>query len=540
MKEFAQKQNQLQEMTLLHSTLQRRRPADRAAVNNFERSPNASARFAHDFSRVPVQAASPLYLQPKLAVNTPGDSHEQEADRIAERVMNTSAPQLQRSCACGGDCSKCQTGKPDEEHKHLQTKRAAPGDLEETDAPPIVHEVLASSGQPLDAQTRSFMEPRFGQDFSRVRVHTDARAAESARAVNALAYTVGRDVVFGSGQYTPGGSAGRKLLAHELTHVVQQRQSETPPASLKIGPAGNSFEAQADSSAQQAVSGGGAVTAESAAPGDHLQRACGPAVGKQAGCIGRGGDITEFGGDSGKIFHFSTGCDDLLAGEKARIKDLAGALTPDDRLDIDGFASEEGKAGFNENLSCARAEALAMALIAAGVTSGQIDGIYMHGATPGERGDRRSAVVTLKTVKKEPEGCSHLVGSCDFYLCREKKHPCGDKGYYKGYGYKYCERFTKILEPIMSKEGKKWLQDTRLCLQKHIDTKIPLDTPCPEVKESAFDSHPFCYVYSGLCSLSPVEWGKILGVIDSEDNDMKQAAITALLCLGEGASHIKG
>ncbi|MGB9632210.1 MAG: DUF4157 domain-containing protein [Chloroflexaceae bacterium] len=88
--------------------------------------------------------------------------------------------------------------------------------------PPIVHEVLRSPGQPLDAETRAFMEPRFGHDFSRVRVHTDARAAESARAVNALAYTVGRDVVFGAGQYAPGASAGRRLLAHELAHVVQQ------------------------------------------------------------------------------------------------------------------------------------------------------------------------------------------------------------------------------------------------------------------------------------------------------------------------------
>src|SRR5947209_15066228 len=78
-----------------------------------------------------------------------------------------------------------------------------------------------NSGQPLDAGTRAFMESRFGHDFSRVRVHTDSRAAESAQAINALAYTVGRNVVFGRGQYAPGTSEGSKLLAHELTHVVQ-------------------------------------------------------------------------------------------------------------------------------------------------------------------------------------------------------------------------------------------------------------------------------------------------------------------------------
>lgn len=90
------------------------------------------------------------------------------------------------------------------------------------DVPPIVHEVLRSSGQPLDASTRAFMEPRFGHDFSRVRVHTDARAAESAREVNALAYTVGRDVVFGKGQYALATGAGKQLLAHELVHTIQQ------------------------------------------------------------------------------------------------------------------------------------------------------------------------------------------------------------------------------------------------------------------------------------------------------------------------------
>jgi hypothetical protein len=89
-------------------------------------------------------------------------------------------------------------------------------------APPIVHDVLRSAGQPLDAATRAFMEPRFGQDFSHVRVHTDERAAASASAVSAVAYTVGQDLVFASGKYAPQDTQGQQLLAHELTHVVQQ------------------------------------------------------------------------------------------------------------------------------------------------------------------------------------------------------------------------------------------------------------------------------------------------------------------------------
>jgi hypothetical protein len=89
-------------------------------------------------------------------------------------------------------------------------------------APPIVHEVLRAPGRPLEPAVRSTMESRFGHDFGRVRVHADARAAESARQVGALAYTVGRNVVFGAGQLATGSASGIRLLAHELTHVVQQ------------------------------------------------------------------------------------------------------------------------------------------------------------------------------------------------------------------------------------------------------------------------------------------------------------------------------
>ncbi len=90
------------------------------------------------------------------------------------------------------------------------------------DVPSIVHEVLSSSGQPLDAQTCAFMESGFDHDFSQVRVHTDEQAAKSAEEVHARAYTVGEDIVFGAGHYAPATAAGRKLLAHELTHTIQQ------------------------------------------------------------------------------------------------------------------------------------------------------------------------------------------------------------------------------------------------------------------------------------------------------------------------------
>jgi uncharacterized protein (UPF0254 family) len=93
--------------------------------------------------------------------------------------------------------------------------------------PPLVQEVLRSPGQPLDPATRAFIEPCFGHDFASVRVHTDAKAAESARAVSALAYTVGHNVVFGANRYAPATRAGRELLAHELAHTIQQRNASS-------------------------------------------------------------------------------------------------------------------------------------------------------------------------------------------------------------------------------------------------------------------------------------------------------------------------
>jgi hypothetical protein len=107
--------------------------------------------------------------------------------------------------------------------------------------PAVVHEVLGSSGQPLDPTTRASMEARLGHDFTHVRVHTDGRAAASAWAVDALAFTVGRHVVFGHGQYAPGTAAGRRLLAHELTHVVQQAGNGTARPTA-IGPSDSAQE----------------------------------------------------------------------------------------------------------------------------------------------------------------------------------------------------------------------------------------------------------------------------------------------------------
>jgi len=162
---------------------------------------------------------------------------------------------LQRKCACGGsvgldgECEACRS-------KRLQ--RRAQNDFSPATVPPIVHEVLHSPGQPLDLQTRMFFEPRFGHDFSKVRVHTDEKAAESAQAVNALAYTVGSDVVFRNNHYQPRSGSGQNLLAHELTHVIQQDHGNAHGlASASRHDA--SFEREADHVAENMRTGQSAV-----------------------------------------------------------------------------------------------------------------------------------------------------------------------------------------------------------------------------------------------------------------------------------------
>ena len=129
---------------------------------------------------------------------------------------------LQCACACGeaaaGKCKEC-----DKEKNKQVLQRKSNGGPQPSSIPPIVNQTLSSPGNPLDSSTRSSMESRFGHDFSGVRIHNDSMAHESARAVNARAYTVGEDIAFASGQYNPHSHAGSHLLAHELAHTIQQR-----------------------------------------------------------------------------------------------------------------------------------------------------------------------------------------------------------------------------------------------------------------------------------------------------------------------------
>jgi hypothetical protein len=157
-------------------------------------SPAVSAITPRSISNIPNFAP-----QTKLSVNTPGDQYEVEADSMADQVMTMTDSSVQRSS--------------DEDGSSF-------GDVSG-----VVDDGLSGGGQPLDEDTRSFMEPRFGVNFSDVRIHTDSKASQSSEAMAARAYAVGPNIAFKSGEYSPGSSDGKRLLAHELTHVVQQTGS---------------------------------------------------------------------------------------------------------------------------------------------------------------------------------------------------------------------------------------------------------------------------------------------------------------------------
>jgi Domain of unknown function (DUF4157) len=194
-----------------------------------------------------------------------------QSDHLASRSARldfawSGAPvlRLQRKCACGGtpgptgECEECRKKKLQRRPDNL----SAPSTVNHqpstaSQVPPIVYEVLRSPGQPLDAATRAFFQPRFGHDFSQVRVHSDAKAAESAQAVNAQAFTVGRHIVFDRDEHRPATNKGRQLIAHELAHVVQQNGIVVEPTAFRISPDGDRAENEADAAAKHFDIGSG-------------------------------------------------------------------------------------------------------------------------------------------------------------------------------------------------------------------------------------------------------------------------------------------
>jgi len=177
----------------------------------------------------------------KLTIGRPNDKYEQEADRVADQVMRMSdvdeaqraergtvqPMRIQRACPeCEAELAQRQ---PEGEEEEIQAKEVS-GRTPQI-APDIESRInsLKGGGQPLDSATRNFFEPRFGRDFSDVRIHTDGEAANFSRSINARAFTLGNTMMFGSGNYQPQSREGKRLLGHELTHVLQQEQTNLPP-----------------------------------------------------------------------------------------------------------------------------------------------------------------------------------------------------------------------------------------------------------------------------------------------------------------------
>jgi len=326
-----------------------------------------------------------------LVVNTPGDADEREADQVADRIMETADGDVPRSAP-------------------VAVRGHAVAVARETNAaPPTVQQTLSSPGRPLDASARLRMERRFGRDFSRVRVHTDASAVASAQAVSARAYTVGRNIVFGQGQYADD-AEGRRLLAHELTHVLQDSDAGGAASTLR----------------RTAIS---LTPTEAAALPQEMPRISRPPQGQDVPLVPRTGAVstpetcpppqglacaiaTDNPGTITSTFIFSVGSAILNARQVAEIDAAAAswhAAGGSATVRVDGYASPEGACEANWDLSCRRASAVAAELQhpsdgSPGVPSASIDR-FAHGESA-EFGSglapNRKALISIPSAPPAP------------------------------------------------------------------------------------------------------------------------------------------
>jgi hypothetical protein len=239
-----------------------------------------------------------IAIQPKLKISQPGDVYEEEADRVADQVMSVCLDSVRPMTTTkeGGidrKCAACEMNEEEDAEEQelniiIQKPSSTTTNLETTEETANeISNVLSSSGSPLDSTTRQFIETRFGHDFSHVRLHTNTKAAESAQSLNARAYTMGNHIVFGSGEFRPDDPKGQKLIAHELTHVLQQNGNSITTNALAIADPASAAEQEASAWAQRFGSGDDSmpsqVTAYPSAGVIHRQPAAGASAGGQAG-----------------------------------------------------------------------------------------------------------------------------------------------------------------------------------------------------------------------------------------------------------------
>lgn len=272
-------------------------------------------------------------LQAQLTIGAIDDPLEREADRVAEQVLTAPAAYAVSSAT-----------------PHIQ-RYTEPSAAEKSTLPASVDRVLASAGEPLESTLQHDMASRFGHDFSQVRVHADSAAEQSARDVNARAYTVGHQLVFGAGQFAPHSREGQRLLAHELTHVVQQsglRGEGSGPGGLSADPASPRDNLPAPSLMQRAV----------------LEND--PSTAPPMACATPTSNIADYH----LQISFAASGAQIGATDKLTLAGFATEwnLSPvQPTVRVDGFASIDGGASINWPLSCARAEAVATELNAPSV-----------------------------------------------------------------------------------------------------------------------------------------------------------------------------
>jgi hypothetical protein len=311
-------------------------------------------------------------IQCKLEIGAIDDPLEAEADRVADQVMRT--PDAAASLSASPRISrKCQECEEEEKQRHtVFAKRDGAQAGEPDEVPASVYGVLDSPGEPLAADAREFFEPRLGRSLENIRIHSGSQAHESARAVNALAYTAGSHIVFARGRFDPGSHSGRHLLAHELTHAVQQgapRAAAVAPPSLsrKCGECEeedkNKLQRQEAGSEPAVASGsplGGCTTfgVATCAPDSH------PVI-RRAGDFDIRGVNPDAASRPGTIF-FDIGSSTIPPSEMPKIAPLAAPAGSS--LSLIGRSSEEGAGASNLAIINARIDAVKTALQSAGHT----------------------------------------------------------------------------------------------------------------------------------------------------------------------------
>lgn len=486
--------------------------------SSFQTTAETLAR-GHRFSQIALSQNSSFSIQPKLTVGQPNDQYEQEADRVADQVMRMPAPAassvelpgqrkaemasplIQRMCA---ECEEEVQRQPmDEEDKDMLLQTKADSRTRSPNQSSNLSNGIASlqqGGQPLSASDRAFFEPRFGADFSQVRLHTDTQAAKTAKSINARAFTYRHNIVFGAGQYDATNARGQQLLAHELTHVIQQTGSRQPEQTASAYSAG----APAIQRAHELEND------PATAPGIDCPIA------------------TSLPGGTGLDISFSVNSPILDAAARAGIahfKDSWHATGASEPVRVDGFASIDGSPSTNWPLSCQRAKALAHqlqlpetdssgAVLSPGIPERFID-VFAQGETqefsavalsPNRKATAHipslGPTPTPKPPPKQKENCKDKLGTCDFYRCLSDQTP-GDKesGYYWNYGYKYCNRFRQS-SLMDDPKAARWVDCVTLNLQRAILSQcVKHGNDLDKIKECAYATHARVYTDCGICEL---------------------------------------